>query len=374
MRTLPLLLGLLACTPPPRPLADPEGEFAVDALSPNFGPVDGGTEVTITGHGFEGNVRVRFEAVYLPVNVIDSETLTFETPAASAPTFVEVGVSSDLGTVTLPDAFEYTDDTGRDTGDTGRDTGGVSGVGGVVQYTLTQIACPDCWGLTSSLDVVAQAAFHEPVSGSWTNWLPASGTCSTNAGPTAPTGVTRSVGSWVYLNSGSVSIGLRESSGTTGPQYTSNGLSEADYPRNASFDLSAPDVGLTATGVLRTPQSITSLTPTSLLNNDLNTAFAPSVSWAGHTFTWGPSGGGDPFVILIDGYSGTSGTYLGSVLCVGPDNGALTVPGAYLQQFPYDTLLGVGMYRYALSSAEASDGRTIESVAQFGVLGNASFY
>ena len=150
-------------------------------------------------------------------------------------------------------------------------------------------------------------------------------------------------------------MGLRETSGSTGTQYSATGLGQEDYPRNAAFDLSAPDAGLSATGVLRTPQGILDLTPLEMLNGTLDTAFQPVVSWTGHTFTWSPSGGTDPFIILIDGYDITTvpATYLGNLMCVGADNGAMTVPGGYLQQFPYNAYLGVGLYRYAISSAAA---------------------
>lgn len=373
-----LLLILIACTPPARPLADdaedsspPQGNVSITALDPASGPVSGGTNVTIYGDGFEGTVRVSFGGTELSSSVFDSHTIIVTSPGVSTDTTVDVTVEADGGSATLPDGFTYGSGGSDSGGDT--DSGGGAGVGGVVQYQLTQIACPDCFGLTSQLDVTAMAAFHAPVGGSWTSWLPPSGSCAVNPSPTSPAGATISVGSWVYLSSGSVSVGMRETSGTGGVQYTSNGLSEADYPRNASFDLSAPDQSLTAIGVLRTPQAITTLTPEALLY-DSTGAFQPVVSWTGHTFTWGPSGGNDPFIILVDGYDPNSGVYLGSVLCVGADNGAMTVPGAYLQQFPSNTLLGVGMYRYAISSAVASNGNTIESVAQFGVLGTATFY
>ncbi|MCO4744216.1 MAG: IPT/TIG domain-containing protein [Proteobacteria bacterium] len=369
MRSALLLVSLLGCTPPPTPVVDdgedsaPEGEITISQLDPDFGPVDGGTNVTIYGEGFEGNVRVWFDGTELTVSVFDSRTLIITTPAVSTSTDVDVRVESDLGEATLVDGFSY--------GDGG---GGGDGVSGVVQYELTQIACPECWNLTTALTVNATAAFHAPVTGSWTNWLPPSGTCAINPGNTPPTSTTTSVGTWVYMTSGSTSVAMRETTGSTGSQYASNGLSEADYPRNATFDLSAPDVGLTADAVLRTPQSITSLTPSQMLLVDMNEAFQPVVSWSGQTFTWSPSGGSDPFIILIEGYSGTDGTFLGTLLCVGPDNGSMAVPGSYLQQFPSNSLLGVGMHRYAIGSTTASDGTTIESVSQFGVLGTASFF
>jgi hypothetical protein len=108
----------LAPTPPGATGAPPpRGVFADCAVAPvllsvdpTFGPVAGGTEVRITGSGFQSAdpVNVTFSGrAAVSVQVIDETTLTCQTPPAAAPGPVTVAVANSAGTASLTAAFLY---------------------------------------------------------------------------------------------------------------------------------------------------------------------------------------------------------------------------------------------------------------------------
>ena len=143
------------------------GAVRVDRVEPSFGPVGGGTAVTITGEGFEGSVTVLFGNAEVNATRVGEGTLVVETPDAGAPMTVDVTVRSDLGEATLAEGFTFGEagDTGEaDTGsdDTGGGGGG-GGTSGVVEFGFLVYGCPECFGLTQQAFVSASAAFHAPV-------------------------------------------------------------------------------------------------------------------------------------------------------------------------------------------------------------------
>lgn len=107
--------------PPVEPPAEPGfGDCAdppaVEAVAPGFGPVEGGTEVRITGSGFAvpGSVpMVRFGArAASGVTVIDNTTLRCVTPPGDAPGPAGVNVTTRRGSTTLDEGFRYVPSTG----------------------------------------------------------------------------------------------------------------------------------------------------------------------------------------------------------------------------------------------------------------------
>jgi len=81
----------------------------IAAVNPGHGPEAGGTSVTITGSGFSeiGVTNVTFDgAAAGNVAVVDAETITCTTPAHAAGT-VDVAVSNDFGSDSLPGGFVY---------------------------------------------------------------------------------------------------------------------------------------------------------------------------------------------------------------------------------------------------------------------------
>lgn len=278
-------------------------------------------------------------------------------------------------------ADEDTSDTGTDTDvvdtDTGADTGGADGVIGLVEFTRLQIACPACFDTTTDLIVDASAAFHAPADGSWIAWLPPQGTCSNAASAVPLATATQDMGAWTYLQSGSHSVGLSRTTGQIGTIYRAQGLDDADFLRNASWDVSVPDApggALLVEGGVHTTEGFSSITPYEMLYVEIGAAFAAAISRAGQRFTWAPSGSGDFFVVLVDAYDANTAAYLGSITCVGPDSGAINVPSSQLAAFPSGSLLGIGLYRYRHNFADAPGGGTLEAVSSSGVLGTGTLY
>jgi uncharacterized repeat protein (TIGR02543 family) len=101
-------------SPPPPPSGPPPlspSPPTVTAISPGFGPVSGGTSVSITGTGFStspGSTTVDFGTnVAAPVNCASTTSCTAVSPSASAGT-VDVTVSTSNGTSTASPAEVFT--------------------------------------------------------------------------------------------------------------------------------------------------------------------------------------------------------------------------------------------------------------------------
>lgn len=375
-----MILGLLlpGCgslgLEPTHHVSDPEeAAVSIDAVDPSYGPIGGGNVVTIEGRGFEGSVSVAFGNAEVPATRLSATSIAVTAPDAGMEVTVDLTVTSDLGSATRSDGYRFGDsppDPQDDTGDSGEE---VEGVAGLVEFSLLQIACPDCFGLTSDLEVSADAAFHQPVAGSWVDWMPPSGSCSTSSSPSAPASVYLDAGSYVHLQSGSHSIGLVKTSGTGGPQYAASGLTNDDYARTAFYSLDIDGGADVPTQLvddaLLTPQGFAELTPTETLYTDLRSAFAARIARTGQTFTWSPSGGTGSFVVLMDAYDGRTGNPLGESLCVGADSGSMAVPSSVLSGWPSGSLLAIYFFRYQIEHPRLASGATLDAVARVGVLG-----
>ena len=362
-------------------LASENGGVFIEELVPFWGPTAGGTEVTITGSGFEGALSVSFGNASLDVTKVAENTVVVVSPALGFEDSVDVSLGSDLGTYVLEGGFTYSDSGPPDPVDTGADdTGDTDDVeptgltGGLVDFSLTQIACPICLGLTSYVSVEASVGFHTPTSGSWIGWLPATGQCVQNPSSSALSSSMTDVGEYVYLNSGSRSVSLRRTTGTSGQLvYQGSGLGEEDFIRTAYYDVSVPDGGSLGSfnvsdGVL-TPQGWDNIGPIELLY-DYPLAFTAAIRRSNATFSWSPSGGTGTFIVLIEAYNSSSGMLLGSLLCRGQDNGSMTVPSSAFTGFPTGSLLTVGLYRYQVETGTIpANGSSLEGIARMGVIG-----
>jgi len=400
--SLLLLLGLAGCGLGAGldPLAGTDSGVQesvwIDAVDPTWGPIEGGTSVRILGGGFEGEVSVLFGGASVTVTVIDDGELVVTSPSTAVETAVDLTVRSDRGEAVRVDGFTYTDgeapadggssdggsgDGGGDGGDGGADGGGGGDGGGgssgmtsgLVEFYYEVTACPSCFGLTEQLAIGAYATFHSPVSGSWTGWMPARGSCSTSATPTPPTSSSEDVGEWAYLVSGSVSNGLRRSTASGRTTYEAVGLSSGDYLRNASWDLSVSGGGswgpFSLTSVVNTREGFTDIQPAAIMG-DGRDSFTAQIQASNATFTWSPSGISDSFIVAIDVYNASGTSYLGGVFCHATDTGALTVPSSGLSGYPSGALLAIRMYRYQIEEAvHPVDGSTVQGVSSFGLIG-----
>ncbi|MCB9778856.1 MAG: IPT/TIG domain-containing protein [Alphaproteobacteria bacterium] len=383
-------------------VTDDHGPVWVDEVEPNWGPTDGGTRVVIRGGGFEGEVGVRFGGADLTVTVINDGEVVVFSPEAAVETGVDVTVTSDLGEFVVPGGFTYSDSGpptggdsgssdggGGDGGSTGGDGGGGDGggdgggggsaagkVSGLVEYYYEVIACPSCFGVTEQLNIGGSARFHSPLSGSWNDWMPAKGSCSSSSSAGELTSSTEDVGDWVYIESGSTSVGLRRVTAGGQVRYEATGLTQAQYVRNASWDVNVASGswgGFEAPGVLKTvSDGFDDVQPVAILE-DGTRAFSATIRAANATLTWAPTGISDSFITILGVYRAADGSYIGQVLCHTDDTGSVTIPASMLSSFPTGSLLAVYMYRYQLEDGiNPVDGSTIEGVTMFGLIGTGT--
>jgi hypothetical protein len=353
----------------------PEEGLHIADIDPHYGPTAGGNEVTITGGGFEGTVVVRFGNAAADITVLDAGTISAIAPEAGMELTVDVSVTSSLGEVVDEGGYTFTD--GEPPPDTD-DTGSASGVGGLVQFSHLQVACTQCFDPPAAgVEVSALAAFHQATSSTWTDWLPANGSCAVNPSNTAPTSSFLDVGSNVHLTAGTSSITLTRTTVGGQVQYDAGPLNDGNFQRNTAYDLEAADGGswgpFTVVDAVTTGQMITSIQPVELIYTDPREAFAPALSRSGSTISYSPYGGSGSFVLALDVYNAQGTSWLGSVVCRDYDNGSISIPASALSSFPANALSVVGMYRYGITwTPNPASGSNIEAVVSIGVLGTAT--
>jgi hypothetical protein len=368
MTFLPLLPSLAACGSLTVPNPDPApAAVRIDAVTPDEGPIDGGTEVVVSGRGFDGTVRVRFDDATALVDVTSSNTLRVAVPPApqGRPGAVDVTVTSDRGEATLPDAFTY---VGAADTDTALPPSVAGKVVGYVELGHLQTACPACFGRSASLDIQATAIFHAPTDVDWNDWLPANGTCGAGYDPYDLTVVVEDLGPTLVLQSGVNAIALtRGSSPSYDPTYLSGPLDDAQIVRNASWDLVIPGPGdwgtTTLPGALVTGTLITAIAPEGLLLTG-DGLFTQPLDRSGQVFSWTPLGA-DRAIVRLTAADGTNRT----ITCVGADAGSLLVPGGALSTWQRGTPVIVDVYRWRESEGTRGDGGRVQTVSWFGIEG-----
>lgn len=362
---------------------EPTGPVRVTLIDPWWGPTAGGNVITVTGEGFTGSVVVKLGDVTAQTFRESTTTLLVTVPRANAEGPVEVVVEAQDGTARVSEGYWYSDhgppdvDTDTDTNDdTDTDVTATGLVGGLVEFNLLQIACPECFGSATGLAVSADAAFHNPSPMGWFDWLPASGTCQVNPTRGGPTASRKDVGDWVYLQSGTASIPLSRTSGDGGLFYTAQGLDDGDFRFNGSFDVHVPGGGpfgpFTVQGGLENTDGFDAIAPVEMLYVAPEAAFSAAISQYGQTFQWAPYGGNGGFLVMIDVYDEYGSAYLGQIVCFGPDNGQMTVPMSFLSQGPAYGLVGIWMTRFKLTETLLPDGSTLQAVSQVSVLGTGT--
>lgn len=375
--------GLTELGTDPSDTAIEVGDVVIDDISPYWGPVAGGTLVTISGVGFIDVESVVIGGLDVDFFREDAESIIVTSPPGIVEGPVELVVTTGTGVGRDTEGFWYSDSGPPDRGDDddpdtpGGDVSPTGMTGGLIELSLLQIACPSCFNQSNGLQVAGAAAFHAPTPTSWTQWLPPSGSCAINPNRGGPTTPRVDVGEWVYLESGAASIPMRRTSGEGGMFYDAAGLTESDYRRNASFDVNVPDGGawgsFRVTGGMESTEGFDSVSPQEMLYVNPEAAFAASVSQQGQVFSWSPSGGLGNFLVQLDIYASDGSALLGSVVCYGPDNGFMTVPAGMLSGFPSYGLVAIGMYRYKVSeSVIPSNGATLQAISQFGVMGTGT--
>ncbi len=346
-----------------------DGEaVCVTSIDPEWGPLAGGTSVTVQGVGFEGDVQLFFESAPLDVTVLSDEEITLTTPAVPGEGEVDVTVASDLGEYTVPGGFTYSTsepdaDTDTDT-DSDTDVQPTGKVEGLIEFSYLAYGCPACFGLTSQLQFSVAAVFHDPVSGGWYDHIPPKGNCTTTVSGSAPASTYNDLGTWAYLDGGN-SISLQRQGSNL---YLSSGLDQNDLVKTSTYGLSIPDAGLEVPGALVTPAGFDTITPEAIGLDDPQ-AFSAVINRNNAAFGWSPSGVSTGLIIQVDVYDPNSG-YLGSVLCHAEDTGSATVPSGGFTGYPSGALLAINVVRMEMVNAVNPDtGHIVQSGAQLGLVG-----
>ena len=359
-----------------------EGPLGVSDIAPTAAPLEGGTTVSVTGWGFAADTRFWFGGGEVGVSLIDDEHLVVSTPEVFSEATVDITIQADGHELVLPGAFTFSASAPADDGGGGGDTGGSDGGGssaegltsGLVQLDYLAIGCPSCFGAADSYQVSASAAFHDPVDGSWFDWMPALGGCVVDPARSAPTSSTLDVGAHVYLEQGAGSIDLRRAGSGSSTTYAASGLGSADYIRSGAYDLTLPDGGaggpFSVSDAVVATSGFTDFQPIELLYDGAS-AF-PRWSASSMSMTWEPAYVAEAVVVDIVVYNSAGSTELGEVLCLAEDSGGLTLPSSAWSGFPNGSLLAVYFYRWQTTrSLSPIDRSTIEGVATFGFLGTA---
>jgi len=336
----------------------------VSDVSPNYGPLAGGTVVTISGHGFGESPTVKWgNGAIDTVTAVDDE-IVLSAPAVSVQTSVDITVSSSAGTYTVEQGFTYTNST-EPTGDKE----------GIIQLTYQYNLCPDCW--TPPLDTEmasSQVAFFEPTVAEFLDYLPDAGSCDTNLSSNSPTLTYRDAGSFVYLESGSNSISLQKS--TTGGKTVyeasteAGSMSSASIAHSAAYDLIINGGGqieaTTIDDALYTAQFFDDLNP------DIGGPFSYRLSRNQQTnWTWQPAGdGSNNFLIQFDFYS-SAGNYTGTTICNGYDNGSMTTPASAVTG-TNNSIVVITLQRYETGSFDFPNGAVGQYLSVASVQGTAT--
>ena len=379
-----MLLILLACGEFGLDSGSPSGDACGDepvcitGIDPDWGPISGGTSVTVEGYGFEEQAQLFFGSAPLDITVITDEVLTLSTPSVPAEGVVDVTVSSSTGSWTREGGFTY---AGSDPGDADTDADSDSDtdsdsdsdtdiqptgdVEGLVELSYLAYACPGCFGLAGALQFSVAAVFHDPTSTGWYDHLPPKGSCTTDVTTSTPASTYQDLGTWAYLTSGAKSLDLKRGSGNV---YASSGLGQNDLIKNAYFDLSVPDSGVDVSSVLLTPSGFDAVGPTAIASDDPQ-AFTAIINRNNATFTWSPPSVSQSFVLQVDVYT-AQGAYSGSVLCHTEDTGSATLPAAGFNGYATGSLLAITMVRMEFADEVNPDtGNIIQGASQLGLVG-----
>lgn len=375
--------------------SDPAGPvLRIDSLQPSSAPLAGGTEVTIRGTGFLGEVRFWFGNSEVTTTVLDPQTVVVSTPEVFVEATVDVKLVSEAGQVLLPGGFFFSDSSGGTGSGSGGGSGGSSSggsssggggstggggsaglVSGKVEVGAIAVGCPDCFGIAQTY-VASDAVFHAPQAVDWLDYLPAQGTCTLNPAYRDPVSSSLNVGSAVFLQTGATTLTLTQTSREGLVTYQSPSATFDDYVKNASWDLSITDGGSlgphTVSGAMFSTSGFTDIQPIEILS-DTPYAFPYLSVGSGASFGWAPAGISDGVVIDLLVFNSLTGSLSGEVLCYARDTGAFVVPADRFGTFYVDDLVGIFLYRLKATAAVSPvDGSTIQGISSLGALGTGT--
>jgi len=232
---------------------------------------------------------------------------------------------------------------------------------GFAELHFRQIACQECLGVTSEIELTAEFRAHMPTAGDYTAHLPAAGTCTTNIYGTNVSVTPRSATQVAYFNE----IPLYPSSQGV---WSNTNLYEYQYQRSTLHDITTEHGSINDAFV--SLEGFDSIEPYTLLWVDPSYAYEAVVSKAGTTFSWSPVVPDSQFEIIVAVYSSDGSTFLGAVSCMENDAGYLTIPGSYIQPYPSYSITAVHLIRHKEGLVESSDlGGMVQTHMMWEVIG-----
>lgn len=354
---------------------DPPCEgMCIQSITPDSGPLSGGTSVQIEGEGFGLAPQVYFGSLELDVTLLGTSQVLVSSPEVPVAGPVDVRVVNGDDEAVAYQGFTYTSGGGDTDADTDSDTDSDTDVPvtgqteGLVEYSYVVYGCPECFSQPSSLAFNVAAVFHNPVSASWLSDLPPQGSCETTSASTPPATSYKDMGSWAYVSAGSTSVALQRGSGGI---YLSASLGTDDKLWNSSYDLQVPDPAWSVGDVMETTSGFDDVQPIAILNPS-QSAFA-NLNRNNVSFTWAPSGQAESFIIWVTVYNASGSAALGELYCHTEDNGGATLPASLFASYPPGALMSIQLSRRQGSSqVNPRTGHTIEGASYIGLVGTAT--
>jgi hypothetical protein len=234
---------------------------------------------------------------------------------------------------------------------------------GYINYYLRQVACPACVGEPQEITVEFIAKFFENTTAIHTEWIPAIGTCTDQLLITIPSTNPIDMGQSITVKGAPNQFAAYKE----GSEYFAN-IYESMYDRDTNHTVEFPSAQESFD--FMSIRGFDSLEPYTMLYVDPSYAFATPVYRNGMTFSWAPYGSDSNFMITIAVYTQDGSQLLGYVACTAPDQGFMTVPGQYLQQFPIYSLTAIHLARHRVEHVPYQPlGGYIESHMEWEVVG-----
>ena len=234
---------------------------------------------------------------------------------------------------------------------------------GYVNYYLRQVACPACVGEPQEISVEFKAKFFENTTALHTDWIPQIGTCTNQLLMTVPS--TNPVDMGQSLNV--VGMPNQFTAYNQGSEYFTT-VYESMYDRDTihTVNFASGEEAFQFMSI----RGFDTIEPYEMLYVDPSYAFAAPIYRNGMTFSWTPYGSDSNFMITIAIYTQDGSQLLGYVACTSPDQGFMTVPGQYLQQYPNWSLTAVHLARHRVERVPYQPlGGYIESHMEWEVVG-----
>lgn len=240
------------------------------------------------------------------------------------------------------------------------------GIGGYIHYYLRQVACPSCMGIQNEITVDFRAKFHEKTFDTYTRHIPVVGECTQNVTPIMPMTTPLDVGSQIIVQpqNGQPFFAARGQDGV----YFQTWNTDVNYIRDTQHFIDKQD-GANITSFFSL-HGFTNIEPYELRYVDPAYAFSATIYKSGATFWWAPAGSNSIFNITLAVYKPDGSALLGYVSCSGTDSGMMTIPGQYLSNYPYNSLVAVHLIRHQVELIPWPEQNTfIESHMEWEVVG-----